>query len=89
MKLQDYFLKRFVVANDLEQGKAEAAYMNGLIKAAEEKAADNQLKDVHGSLLVSVGGKGVEPSALVRLDRHKDGEQSGSELPLQDEFSFH
>jgi len=77
------------MANDLEQGKDEAAYMERLIKAAQDKAERNQLKDVHGSLLVSVGGKGEEPSTLVRLDLHKDGEQSGSELPLQDEFSFH
>jgi hypothetical protein len=77
------------MANNLEQGRAEAAHMERLIKVAQEKAERNQLKDVHGSLLVSVDRKGVEPGALVRLDRHKDGEQSGSELPLQDEFSFH
>ncbi|MDF1684750.1 MAG: hypothetical protein P1U36_08860 [Legionellaceae bacterium] len=73
------------MANDSEQGKAEAAYMQGLIQEAEAKANEEQKKlhDVHGSLLVQVKG------ALVRLDRHEDRKQSGSELPLQDEFAFH
>ena len=83
--------------NDLPQNNAQAAYMAELLQAAEKKTAQKGLKGAQGSLLVDVDGistpenLGIKPtsSTLVRLDLNKPGQESGSVISLQEEFSFH
>ena len=64
----------------------QVRHIQTLLEAAQVKADQKKLKDVHGSLLVPVDLDGGM-SALVRLD--SPGSKSGSVIPLQDEFAFH